>query len=111
MLRSASVADVLLTVDVLFALLGSGVGLFADAVLTIVCASRLAASDTVNVMGFADAPAASGVRRVQVTTPPAKPHDHPVPPAETNPSVPGSVSVTVSVAAASLGPALATCSE
>src|SRR3984957_18868831 len=111
MRRSALVAKVLLTVDVLFALLGSGVGLFADAVLTTVCDSRLAASETVNVIGFAEAPAASAVARVQVTTPPGKPHDHPVPVAETNPSVPGSVSVTVSVAAASLGPALATCSE
>src|SRR5580693_805872 len=107
MRRSACVVEVLLVVETLLPLTGSGVGLLTDAVFTIVCDTTEDASDTVSVITLADAPAASGVAFVQVTRPLAKPQTQPVPAAETNPSLPGSVSMTVSVAAASLGPALA----
>ena len=105
MRRSACVAEALLVDDVLFALFGSGVALLTEAVLTIVCATTSAASETVSVIGFADPPAGSTAARVHVTTPPTKPHTHPVPVAETKPSLPGSVSTTDSGAAASLGSA------
>src|SRR5580704_7880127 len=111
MRRSAWVAETLLVDDVLFALFGSGVALLTEAVLTIVCATRSAASETVSVIGFADPPAGSAAARVHVTTPLRKLHDHPAPVAETKPSLPGSVSTTERGAAASLGPALATRSE
>src|SRR5579864_3381089 len=99
MRRSACVPEPLLVDDVLFALFGSGVALLTEAVLTIVCATTSAASETVSVIGFADAAAGSAAARVHVTTPLTKLHTHPVPVAETKPSLPGSASTTDSGAA------------
>jgi hypothetical protein len=63
---------------------------------------------TVTVMPAASAPAAR-LARVQVTTPEAWLHVHPLPEALTNDAAPGSVSVTVRLDAL-LGPAFATTS-
>ena len=102
--------DALTVVDSLAELLagvGSDVGLDTNTLFVIEPPSDGAV--TITVILLADAPDASEAALVHVSTPPTGPvHTHPVPVAETNVTPVGSVSATVIVPAASLGPAFET---